>query len=116
MMREIKFRAWDNNGRFVFVQLNNIAPLVDFDRLIDIKELDIWQQYTGLKDKNDTEIYEGDIVKSDYMLGVVEFMDGMFCVSFWDEGDAVGEIDSFFKSEHTYEVIGNIYQDGKLLK
>jgi len=66
-MREIKFRAWDFERKEMFIPDEfifdfNINSLYQIDRMaID----SLLMQYTGLKDKNDKEIYEGDILRND---------------------------------------------------
>ena len=70
-MREIKFRVWDKDRKIMIMDSNKIYPSITLsgsiiaynnnERICD-KNL-ILMQFTGRKDKNEKEIYDGDIVK-----------------------------------------------------
>ena len=66
MDREIKFKLWvKDNGQGMSEMLNmeDINPEYFYDMLINPKKHNvIWLEFTGLKDKNEKEIYEGDIL------------------------------------------------------
>ena len=66
-------------------------------------------QFTGLKDKNGKEIYEGDILTDEFeSIGVVEWRDGAFVVNF--------QITDCFDDLYQMWSIGNIHDNPELLK
>ena len=104
-MREIKFRVWDN-AREMFTAVN---PFCGFDgnRLrADDGTRFILMQYTGLKDKNGKEIYEGDIV-----VETEQDDSTLQRTVVWNE--SFGGWSLFNKS--AYEIIGNIYENPELI-
>jgi uncharacterized phage protein (TIGR01671 family) len=98
-MRELKFRYW-NGEKMEEIKLG--------ESWYDMpKELHI-MQFTGLKDKNDKEIYEGDIIKEEYGSSVIDFHNG----SFMRKTDS-----GFYVLQNTQyiEILGNIYEFRNLL-
>ena len=134
-MREIKFRAWDKINK-VMEDPFNIRDLeaIEYDGqgfldngcfngINDDWDNYILMQYTGLKDKNGKEIYEGDIVRTyhefeeDYResfetIGIVKFSSGCF----WINGGGYSILQHFHYNDNQREVIGNIYENKELLK
>ncbi len=117
-MREIKFRAWDKIEKRMFVpdgidQSADGAYVIEFERplhtlnkIVRFCGSVILMQFTGLKDKNGKEIYEGDMVRHDGRIPLDEE------VTF--DGAAFYPVYSA-PSQH-WEVIGNIYENPELLK
>lgn len=114
-MREIKFRAWDKRvGKWV--EKFMISPHGNIETFCIHSGNDIEiMQFTGLKDKNEKEIYEGDLVrykpnwvKTDWDPEVVRYENHGFAPFLYDDG---GEFDA----EDTL-VIGNIYENPELVK
>lgn len=124
-MREIKFRAWDTERLEMAKVISGVG-----DEEVTLQDEECWQwntvahyiavimQYTGLKDKNGTEIYEGDILQESttHPLKVIVSY-GHVKIEFYDLGEKITDL--FFQEdidEDGLEVIGNIYEHPHLLK
>ena len=124
-MRELKFRAWDKSQKYMAYQGNpDLETLSSF--MFHFGE-DIVLQSTGFFDKNENEIFEGDIL-SDW-----NEVDGKqvqsFLQVFWCNSDGAWKLDSSFNqdkssgyllseelSSFVYEISGNIYENPELLQ
>ena len=124
-MREIKFRAWLKEKK-IMGEVLGIDILhkeiffsnedVDCYEHTDFKDIEL-MEYTGLKDKNEKEIYEGDIVKlrANHGIGVIKYSDewGAFVVEYIKPRPLVVLGMNYYKED--IEILGNIYENSELL-
>lgn len=124
-MREIKFRAKrQDRDEWVYGDLTHVQKICKPEEVertgkrsmpavrvgnYDVDEKTIGQ-YTGLKDRNGREIYEGDVLRFDNYTIKVEWLNGGFC----DCHSNINISLRYFSLNH-YEVIGNIHDNPELL-
>ncbi len=117
-MREIKFRAWTDKAMISeFLPCGNSqAVYIHSGNEIKIINNCILMQYTGLNDNNGKEIYEGDIIhhgqeETSGEYNEVIFQNGLFGMR-WQQSS----LWHILNDSHSFEVIGNIYENPELIK
>lgn len=120
----IKFRVWSRTlGKYR--QLDETSNDQGLGMLFEVKDGigsnvtsicysvgDVVEQFTGLKDMNGKEIYEGDILENRKYRSIVKFANGKFLA------DVVGTISRFdlIGETHGSKVIGNVHENPELLE
>lgn len=133
-MREIKFRAWHKKLQKILeidsiemdiYKAGKISTLTGYDKdtwinNINIEDIELLE-YTGIKDVDGVEIYEGDIVEKEFMepwlddsklIGVVEMIEGCWCVV----NDKKKVAKNLWSETDVNRVIGNVYENKNLLE
>ena len=131
----IKFRAWDKENEIYLYNVQDAYDMLSgfvkyddgenasydeccFGDFLDNKRYDV-EQYAGLKDVNGKDIYEGDIVKSNYKyaqpnISQIIMEDGNSYIT----GEDLATGNEMLVSDHIgeIEVIGNVHENPELLK
>jgi len=125
-MREIKFRAWDNEEKN-FIYFDALEGLLsECDETYRRRCVGQLEQFTGLRDKNGKEIYEGDLLKEiaprGYIYRVFGVAGGFVINSFQDEitmlrfAEPIANMQTAGYIQEQCEVIGNIHENPELLE
>ena len=125
MQRTIKFRVWDKTLNKIH-SWSTIENHFTLEELLDTNFFEA-MQYTGLKDKNGTEIYDGDYIR--YSMRTINGSIYTHVCRVFQHESGTWRIEGYHEDNHSYEtkgtvyaahliceVIGNIYENPELVK
>ena len=129
-MREIKFRVWDNDADYMgylypdmtYMEGTGKWLIDDLGETLNMEDKSI-ELYTGIKDDNGVEVYEGDIIK--FLVVSLSPADKFAYVKYFPEygyslvlsyGGLIKQQDWVSVKKYGIEVIGNIHEDKEILE
>jgi uncharacterized phage protein (TIGR01671 family) len=127
-MKKLKFRVWNKTeNKYVKHQYVGSEMYVDIDGVFDVEQDGyssfVWEQFTGLFDRNGKEIFEGDILNLQDFLkelgfinGLVEYESGCMGCRISYDLQLIPFIDMQIEELQNLEIIGNVNENPELLK
>jgi uncharacterized phage protein (TIGR01671 family) len=115
--REIKFRMWSKEVKKFFFDPENVYHCLKLSKIEETSHLYedmVWQQFTGLKDYERNDIYEGDIVR--YELDETVYIQTVeWGNNGWEMIDTRLYSTPLITNLPNFEVVGNIFENSELL-
>lgn len=120
----LRFRAWLKKEQKMDNEIDHISWLEDelycigdgITYMVLAEDL-VLMQSTGLRDKNDKEIFEGDILKSNKYTTSVFYERGAYCVKFCRTTNTTVTMNVIsFIEKYKTKIIGNVYENPELLE
>ena len=121
-MRTIKFRAWSIDRQMFVIDGMTIEDIqqdatqsLELPNIIASEKI-VWQQYTGLNDKNGIEIYDGDILE--HYKGVYYLVEWESVISGSWGARSINRRSylPYFREAMNTIIVGNIFENPELLK